>query len=86
MTRRANIEIDFKEARDEGLAHLDEIAANYANDIALGADEMKVYLSQNISYTPNESMRRGMELYFELAATNGLIPENKSLRFVEPWL
>lgn len=82
MTQRAAIDIDFARARDEGLAHLDEIAANYQNDIALPPGEMKEYLSENISYSIDGPMRRGMELYFELAAKNDLIPENKALRFV----
>ena len=82
MTRRETCEIDFAAARDEGLAHADEIAANYAADIGLGRDEMKTYLTENISYSIDDSMRRGMELYFELAWKNGLINENKPLIFV----
>lgn len=82
MTRRDSIVIDFSAARDEGLEHLDEIVANYEKDIPLVVDEMKEYLSQNISYSVDESMHRGMELYFKLAAKNGLIPKNKALRSV----
>jgi len=79
MTRRESNSIDFAAARDEGLAHLDEIIANYRNDIALSTDEMTNYLSQNISYSVDESMQRGMQLYFELAEKNGLINENRPL-------
>jgi len=82
MTRRENTSIDFAAARDEGLEHLDEIIANYDHQIHLDPDEMKKYLSQNISYSVDDSMRRGMELYFELAATNGLISKNRPLDFV----
>ena len=82
MTRRESCEIDFAAACDEGLAHADDIAANYAAEIGLSRDEMKGYLTENISYTPDESMRRGMQLYFELAQKNGLIAENKPLRFI----
>jgi chorismate dehydratase len=83
MTRREKISIDFAAARDEGLEHLDEIIANYDHQIHLGPEEMKKYLSQNISFSVDDSMRRGMELYFELAARNGFINQNKTLRFVE---
>jgi len=82
MTRQKKCDIDFASARDEGLVHLDEIIANYEGEIGLDSDEMRTYLSQNISYSIDESMRRGMELYFELAAKNGLIDENKPLLFV----
>ncbi len=81
MTRRETCEIDFAAARHEGLAHADEIAANYASETGLSRDEMKQYLTRNISYSVDESMQRGMELYFELAAKHDLIPSNRPLQF-----
>ena len=81
MTRRESVAIDFTAARDEGLEHLDEIIANYETDIGIGRDELTTYLSRNISYSIDDSMRRGMELYFELAAKNGLIDKNRPMQF-----
>lgn len=83
MTRRESAAIDFASARDEGLAHIDEIIANYETDIRLGPDEMRKYLAENISYTIDDSMRRGLELYFELAAKHNLIDRVRELNFVE---
>ena len=82
MTKNEGCEIDFAAARDEGLAHLDAIIANYTPDIGLSHDAMREYLSQNISYEIDDSMRQGMELYFELAAGNDLIARNKPLKFI----
>lgn len=82
MTRRETCEIDLAAARDEGFAHAEDIAANYAAEIGLSRDEMKSYLTENISYSINDSMRRGMELYFELAAKHGLIAKNRELVFL----
>lgn len=82
MTRRPVMEIDFAAARDEGLAHLDSIIANYEGDIRLGIDEMRTYLSQNISYTIDDSMKSGLELYFKLAAKHGLVDRAKEMRFL----
>ena len=82
MTRKEEIAIDFAAARDEGLEHLDEIVANYEHQIDLGRDEMKKYLSENISYSVDDSMRSGMELYFKLAAKSGLIETNRPIIFV----
>ncbi|MBK8305339.1 MAG: menaquinone biosynthesis protein [Pyrinomonadaceae bacterium] len=82
MTRRETCTIDLASARDEGLAHAEDIAANYATDIGLSRDEMKSYLTENISYSINDSMRHGMELYFELAAKHGLIAKNRELVFL----
>lgn len=81
MTRNESAHIDFAAARDEGIAHLDEIAANYQTDIGLDVAEMKNYLSENIVYSPDESMLAGMRLYFELALKHGLIPKNRPLEF-----
>ena len=82
MTRRDRISIDFDAARNEGLEHIDEIIANYETDIKLGRDEMRKYLSENISYSIDDSMKHGMELYFKLAASNGLIGQAKEMVFV----
>ncbi|MEQ1763668.1 MAG: menaquinone biosynthesis protein [Pyrinomonadaceae bacterium] len=73
MTRRDRVDIDFAAARDEGLSRLDEIAANYRTDIGLSNDAIIEYLSRNISYSIDDRMAAGLELYLDLAATHGLI-------------
>lgn len=82
MARSRSCDIDFAAARDEGLAHLDEIIANYDTDIGLGADEMRTYLSENISYSIDDSMRDGLDLYFDLAAKHRLIDTSRPLEFI----
>lgn len=74
--------IDFSGARDEGLKHLDEIVANYETEIALPREDFKKYLSENISYTIDDSMREGLELYFQLAYKHKLIENLKPLDFL----
>jgi chorismate dehydratase len=83
MTRSERCEIDFAAARDEGLAHLDEIAMNYAPELQISKNEMHRYLSENISFSIDGSMGRGMELYFDLAAKNKLIDEKRPLQYLE---
>jgi len=82
MTRKESLEIDLAAARDEGLANIDEIVSNYEKELKLPRAEFKTYLTENISYSVDDSMQKGMELYFQLAAKNGLIAENKPLRFL----
>ncbi|HVE57157.1 MAG TPA: menaquinone biosynthesis protein [Pyrinomonadaceae bacterium] len=74
--------IDFAAARDEGLAHLDEIIRNYETEINLPRADFKKYLSENISYSIDDSMQKGLELYFKLAHKNGLCENNTELRFL----
>lgn len=81
MTRGEAPGIDFAAARDEGLAHIEEIVSNYENEIPLPREEFRKYLAENISYRVDDSMRKGLELYFELALKNGLIEQNKPLEF-----
>ncbi|MBK9153992.1 MAG: hypothetical protein IPM25_07205, partial [Chloracidobacterium sp.] len=56
----------------EGLAHIDEIAANYTEDIGTSAESLKRYLKENIIYAPRrvDALRYGA--FFELAFKNGL--------------
>jgi chorismate dehydratase len=75
--------IDFASARNEGLNHLDEIIANYETEITLTRADFKKYLSENISYTIDDSMRKGLSLYFELAHKHNLIERLKPLRFTD---
>jgi len=84
MSRSTELPIDLAASRDEGLVHIDEIAANYVGDINLTFDELKQYLAGNISYSIDEKMQKGLELYFELAFKNGLIERNCPLEYTLP--
>jgi chorismate dehydratase len=83
MTRRGNVALDLAGARDEGVANIDAIAANYAASTGLSIADMADYLRNNICYTPDESMLAGMELYFELAEKHGLIANRRDLNFLQ---
>lgn len=82
MTRRESVGVNFAAARDEGLEHLDQIAANYTGELPLSAEQLKHYLTENISFSIDESMLAGMELYFKLAEKHHLIPGFRSLIFI----
>lgn len=75
------VPVDLAAVRDEGLAHIDEIAANYTGEIGLSIDELRKYLTSNISYTPEPGMQAGLELYFDLAFKHRLIEHNRPLAF-----
>jgi len=73
--------VDFKAARDEGLAHLDEIAAGYEDKRTLSPDEIKDYLTRNIAFQMDENMMQGLQLYFDLARKHNLIQTSRALEF-----
>ena len=81
MTKNDAAPVDFAAARDEGVSRVDEIVSNYLPDIMIGEDEFRTYLSQNISYTFDEDLQRGMELYFDLAKKHRLCETIRELTY-----
>jgi chorismate dehydratase len=74
--------VDFAAARDEGVARLDEIVASYENKIPMRVEELRNYLTENIVFNVDESMEKGLRLYFELAFKHKLIDSVRKLRFI----
>ncbi len=74
--------IDFPAARDEGLAHIDEIVGSYEPRLNLPPAELKTYLTENISFSLDEEMRAGMDLFFKLAHKHGIIPRVRGLKMI----
>lgn len=74
--------IDFAGARDEGLQHIETIVSDYKNEVLLPGEEIRKYLTDNITFHLDESLEKGMLLYFALARKHGLIDNNKPLVFI----
>lgn len=74
--------VDFAGARDEGVAHIEEIVQSYRDKIPMPVQELRKYLTENIVFRVDQSMEQGLKLYFELAAKHGLIDSVKPLRFI----
>jgi len=75
-------EVDFAGARDEGVAHIEEIVRSYQDKIPMSVEELRNYLTENIVFSVDESMERGLRLYFELAFRHKLIERIRELRFI----
>jgi chorismate dehydratase len=74
--------VDFAGARDEGLEHLDRIISQSENGVPLSREEIREYLTDNISFGLDDSLEQGMQLYFELACKHELIENNRPLKFI----
>lgn len=72
---------DFEASRDYGLAHLDEIADEYARKLSLTPETLRLYLTENIDYSLDEENLKGLKLFFKLAREEGLVPAEKELAF-----
>ncbi|MDT4956038.1 MAG: chorismate dehydratase [Acidobacteriota bacterium] len=74
--------IDFAGARDEALAHVEEIASVYSGAIGLSSEEIKSYLLENISYDLDEELRAGLDLFYRLAHKHRIISESRPLKMI----
>ena len=74
--------IDFTAARDEGLAHTEEIVARYERELGLPRAELRSYLNDSLCFELNAEMRAGLELYFRLAHKHGLAPAARPLQWL----
>jgi chorismate dehydratase len=74
--------VDFAAARDEGLANLNDIERTYVEQIGLSREEIRDYLTENIVFSVDEEMKKGLKRYFELAQKHELIDSTKDLIFI----
>jgi chorismate dehydratase len=72
---------DFRDSRDFGLTHIDEIAAECAPRHNMRPEEVTFYLTQNIDYNFAEDHRQGLNLFYRLAREVGVISEVRNLEF-----
>lgn len=80
--RAANLVRDFTAAKREGIDHIEQIASQYASDLALPRRDLLGYLRNNVNYDLDEENIAGLTRYFELARECGLIAEARELNFV----
>lgn len=74
--------LDFAAARDEGLAHVEEIVSAYEPRLDLTREALESYLTQSISFSLDKELRAGLELFFELAQRHNLVSERRDLKML----
>ena len=72
---------DFAASLDFGLAHIDDIAAEYAVKLGIAPAAVKVYLTRNIDYSLDEENQQGLKLFYKLAQEVGITATNRELSF-----
>jgi chorismate dehydratase len=66
---------DFIRSRDHGLAHIDDLAAEWARKIPLTEQTIRAYLAENIHYVLDDECVEGMRGFFRMAAEAGVLPK-----------
>ena len=65
---------DLVGSRDAGLAHIDDLADEWAMHIAVPRSTIHTYLSRNIHYILDDECKEGLRRFYELAAACHLLP------------
>ncbi len=65
---------DLIGSRDHGLAHIDDLAAEWARKIPLTEQTIRSYLTESIHYELDEECVDGMRGFFQMAAEAGVLP------------
>ncbi|HEY0797361.1 MAG TPA: menaquinone biosynthesis protein [Acidisarcina sp.] len=73
---------DFQRSRDAGLAHIDELVAEWLPRIAVPPATIKTYLTENIHYVLDEPCLAGLRGFYEAAAECGVLPPVPDLRML----
>lgn len=75
----SGLDVALSQARDLGLAHLDQIAAAEAAPLGLSRPECLAYLRDNLYFHLGPRELRGLELFYRLAHKLGLAPSGVEL-------
>jgi len=78
----ADLRCDFLSSRDQGLAQLDRIAAEWGPRLGLAPEAVRIYLADNIDYTLDEENLAGLRLFYSLAHEVGAIEAVRDLDFI----
>ena len=73
--------MDFAAAMREGVEAVPLIADRYAPRLGLDREELVEYLTANIHYELDAESLEGLDLFYRLAAEEGLIPAPQPVRF-----
>ena len=65
---------DLNASRDAGLAHIDQLVAEWTPRIAIPPATIRAYLTQNIHYTLDDDCLRSITLFRWLAVQIGILP------------
>jgi chorismate dehydratase len=65
---------DLQVSRDHGLAHVDDLAQEWSERIAVSRETIRFYLTNNIHYILDEACLRGLDEFYRLAAECGALP------------
>ncbi len=82
LTSSAQVVEDFQHSRDAGLTHIDDLADEWSQRIAVPRATIHTYLSHNIWYVLDEPCLSGLELFYRYGVECRALPIVPRLRFL----
>jgi chorismate dehydratase len=73
---------DLNASRDAGLAHIDELVAEWTLRLAISPETIRTYLTHNIHYSLDAVCLRAIEVFRELATEIGALPPLPALNLL----
>jgi chorismate dehydratase len=73
---------DLQSSRDHGLEHIEDLVSEWSTRIAVPAETIRFYLTNNIHYILDEACLRGLDLFYRYAAECGALPPAPALRLL----
>jgi chorismate dehydratase len=73
---------DLQSSRDHGLAHLDDLTEEWSGRIAVSAETIRFYLTNNIHYILDDACLRGLDAFYRYAAECGALPPAPPLKLL----
>jgi len=78
----ARLIADFEASRDAGLAHIEDLVAEWRARMPLPAATIRTYLTENIWYRLDASCMEGIELFYRYGAECGALPAAPRVQFL----
>jgi len=72
----------FQESRDQGLQHIPEIVAKWAESLRLPERLVQDYLTENVDYSLDQENLEGLRLFFRYAAELKILPPAPEIEFL----
>jgi chorismate dehydratase len=73
---------DFIRSRDHGLIHTEKLVTEWSTRIAIPAETLRTYLTENIYYLLDQDCLDGLNLFYRYAAECGALPSPPKLKFL----
>jgi chorismate dehydratase len=73
---------DFQQSRDKGLAHIDDLVAEWSVRLAVPTETIRTYLTRNIHYYLDAACLDGLQLFYRYGVECGALPVVPELKFL----